>query len=362
MDFHIIAKKFKTRLKKFKKLPKGFGSITEVKKPVLNRFYVRIPMQLINGKMKRKYLGYYPTYDIAFEKLLEYHYLNLSLEFIEEFTFGNLSINYLNDIEKRYNRNNYLFIKKIVYDYFSDLFNKEMRNIKYYTLQNKINQMYKGESKKAIIFLRYIFNESMKLEIVNKNISLLLVPSDKNKYTINRRLYSKKDIENIINIDYTILVYSNILKILLYTGARISEVLEIESDNIYLDDRYILAGKKTKNGKNRIIPIHKEIYNIIKVYYLKAKKDNSKYIFTIKGKNISMNMMNYHFKKIMKELNIDNNIHSIRHTFVSRAKDLDLNESKIKKIIGHKTNDITDSIYTHYTHDSLIKLIDKFYY
>ena len=54
--------------------------------------------------------------------------------------------------------------------------------------------------------------------------------------------------------------------------------------------------------------------------------------------------------------------HKGRHTFVSLADEYELNETAVKRIVGHSTTNITDRIYTHKTVKQLLKEIDKLPY
>jgi integrase len=44
--------------------------------------------------------------------------------------------------------------------------------------------------------------------------------------------------------------------VMIYTGLRASELCHIEVKNIFIEDRYMIGGMKTKAGTNRKIPIH----------------------------------------------------------------------------------------------------------
>ena len=50
--------------------------------------------------------------------------------------------------------------------------------------------------------------------------------------------------------------------------------------------------------------------------------------------------------------------HDGRHTFASLMDTAGANKLAIKKIMGHASQDITDSVYTHKTEDELLKCID----
>ena len=67
-----------------------------------------------------------------------------------------------------------------------------------------------------------------------------------------------KDIETHIGQPY----YDETM-FMLYTGCRVSEMLTIRSENIDLEKRTMILGVKTEAGKNRIIPIHRKLEQII---------------------------------------------------------------------------------------------------
>ena len=47
---------------------------------------------------------------------------------------------------------------------------------------------------------------------------------------------------------------------------RPGELLNMECANVYVEDRYMLGGSKTKAGKNRIIPLHDDIIPLVKAF------------------------------------------------------------------------------------------------
>ena len=50
--------------------------------------------------------------------------------------------------------------------------------------------------------------------------------------------------------------------------------------------------------------------------------------------------------------------HDCRHTFASLMDSAGANKLSIKRIIGHASNDITDSVYTHKSVTELINAVD----
>lgn len=59
---------------------------------------------------------------------------------------------------------------------------------------------------------------------------------------------------------------------------------------------------------------------------------------------------------------MDHKPHDTRHTFITKAKEVDMNEYILKMIVGHEIRDITEKVYTHRTLDDLkneMKKIEK---
>ncbi|MFR0079451.1 MAG: tyrosine-type recombinase/integrase [Veillonella parvula] len=97
--------------------------------------------------------------------------------------------------------------------------------------------------------------------------------------------------------------------ILLYTGLRIGELLNLRKQDIHRRSSYLIVRHaKTKAGEGRIIPIHHRIMPLIEQVYTSTEA----YLFTI-----SYTTFHKNFKDIMKQLNCKHTIHDTRHTFAS---------------------------------------------
>lgn len=345
------------------RLPNGYGSITKLSGRRRKPYMVRVKGILQpDGTYTRQVLGYYKTRSEAYEELVAYNKTPIDLNVAEYYTLGILIQKFIKEKEDQIEEKTLNRYKTSI-QHFSKYFYREIRDLKYDELQNILNSLPKSTGVSCLVVLNYVYSEAIKLEIVSKNIASILKSSKYKTKQVERRVYSVEDIRKIENIALTTKnIFSEILFVLLYTGLRISEALEIKTENIYLDDRYFIAGKKTENGKNRVIPIHVRIKDIILKHYLLAKEQNKKYLFIYKDKNIKSENYKYYFYKIMVFLDKQYNIHSTRHTFITRMKELEINIYKLKRIIGHKSIDITDSVYTHYSISSLIEVIDKFEY
>ena len=124
---------------------------------------------------------------------------------------------------------------------------------------------------------------------------------------------------------------------------RAIEIRLLENENILLEKNYMIGGRKTEAGKDRIIPIHSKIKPLIKLYF----NQENKYLFMSSKKTPYSDVtFKRNFYKLRNLLNFSNNRHDTRHTF-------------IKKIVGHETDDITDGVYTHYEPKDLLMEVEK---
>lgn len=96
------------------------------------------------------------------------------------------------------------------------------------------------------------------------------------------------------------IIWVKYILIMIYTGMRIEETVELKKENIDLQEEFIHGGNKTRKGENRSIPIHKDIVEIIKELYENSPTDyliyNDKWIFS-KKKNENKPLRKNYFRE-----------------------------------------------------------------
>ena len=133
--------------------------------------------------------------------------------------------------------------------------------------------------------------------------------------------------------------------ILLYTGMRVSEMLDIYTKDVDIDGGFMRGGNKSFAGINRLIPIHSKIMPLIKKYY---NPDNEYLITYPDGRHITYaNYRDTYWDRIMPTLNMSHLPHDTRHTFISNMDSAGANTVATKRIVGHAGNGITEKVYTH---------------
>lgn len=238
----------------------------------------------------------------------------------------------------------------IAFKHISNIADMPITDIHFQHLQNVINSMHvKGLSYSSCKKVRSLFNQLLNYAIIkdypitNYAQHLNLGP---NIPTIKRRIFTRQQINKLWVIDTS---YSHMILILLYTGLRIGELLNLRKQDIYRRSSYLIVRHaKTKAGEGRIIPIHHRIMPLIEQLY----RDTDEYLFAI-----SYTTFHKHFKDIMKQLNCKHTIHDTRHTFASLLDSV-APPNALRSLLGHKQGDITTRVYTHKTIRELRKAIE----
>lgn len=238
----------------------------------------------------------------------------------------------------------------IAFKHISNIADMSITDIHFQHLQNVIDSMHvKGLSysscKKVRTVLNQLFNYAIIRDypITNYALHLNLGP---NTPTIKRRVFTRQQINKLWAIDTS---YSRMILILLYTGLRIGELLNLRRQDINRRSSYLIVRQaKTKAGEGRIIPIHHRIMPIIEQLYI----NSGDYLFTI-----SYTTFRKHFQDIMKQLNCKHTIHDTRHTFASLLDSV-ASPNALRSLLGHKQGDITTRVYTHKTIRELRKTIE----
>lgn len=121
-------------------------------------------------------------------------------------------------------------------------------------------------------------------------------------------------------------------------------MLNMKVSDIDLENQTMTGGVKTDAGKNRIVPIHSKILNIVQS---RIKLSKSGYLFEENGKKFEIKRYRKYWTSTMKTLNMDHTPHECRHTFRSWLDSAGANKVCIDRIMGHKSSGTGERVYTH---------------
>lgn len=143
--------------------------------------------------------------------------------------------------------------------------------------------------------------------------------------------------------------------IMIYTSMRPTELIKQLSSKVYLEDKYLIGGSKTKAGINRVMPLHERIIPLIE----KRLYENNKYLVAFNSYG-SMTYSGFKDKwnTAMLTLKMKHTPYDCRHTFATRMDNVGANKVCIKLIMGHQIKDITDGVYIHKTKEQLIEQVN----
>lgn len=206
-------------------------------------------------------------------------------------------------------------------------------------IKNLFNQMYKY---------------ALEYDIVQKDYSqfIKINKEDDDEHGVP---FSKEDIEKLWKhkdkpfVD-TVLIY-------IYSGWRISELLNMPLEDIDLENRTFKGGVKTRASKNRIVPIHSKIFDMV----VNRRVEGQETLFYDNGKKITTAAYYDLFRSALLSAGVPetHTPHDCRHTFATLLNNADANPVAVKRMLGHSTSDITEKIYTHKDIEDLRKEIEK---
>lgn len=349
--------------KSHKRLPNGFGQISKLTNKNLRKPYRAL---ITVGKDKNnkpivkslKPNSYFSTYNEAYEALLE-NARNPYNE-LKELSFIQLYEKWFDE-----KKNTIAHSRCVTYQatikHLKDIWAMKLIDIKPLHIKDVLNSIDSSSTKKnAKILMNQVFDYAVENEIVDKNYSRLTkIYADLNKVEHPHRSLTDEEINIILNNQNDPI--AQMILIQCYTGMRPGEFVDIKLNNVYLEESYIIGGKKTKAGIDRIIPIHDCIYPLIKQYYEYSQSINSDYLI-LNSHDSHMTYRNYLilFNQFCDIHNItDLRPHDCRKYFVTKAKEYNLDEYAIKRIVGHQIRDITESVYTERSLEWLKKEINK---
>lgn len=343
------------------KNPNGFGSVHKLTGNRRNPWRARKTVGWDdNGKQQYQTIGYYKTSKLALQALAEYNANPYDIQ-TNSITFSEVydkwSEEHFKDIVPSAVRT-----WKSAYNYCKPLYDMRFKDIRVVHLEEAIKNANVGDNTKARMksMFNLIYKYALRHEICDKDYASLCNSVKKVKPVIERVPFTKDEIKVLWdNIDFP---FANMVLVGIYSGWRPQELAILKNSNIDLENGTMTGGLKTEAGKNRIVPIHSKIFPIIESCY----DENNEYLFNdsngYQGTSMTYDKYRTRFKKVMAKLEMNHKPHDTRHTFITFAKEYDINEYILKLIVGHSIQDVTEKIYTHRTVEQLKEEIKKIPY
>lgn len=166
------------------------------------------------------------------------------------------------------------------------------------------------------------------------------------------------------------------VRVCLYTGLRIGELLGLEWQNVDLEKGVLHIEKTVYREKNadgewqlfvdrpktaasdRILPLPDYLAEELRIY--KAGAQSEFVIENKKADRMSIRSYQYLFERLTEKAEIRKlNFHALRHTFATRALECGMDIKTLSELMGHKNATITLNRYAHSMLDTKIKAMNK---
>lgn len=139
---------------------------------------------------------------------------------------------------------------------------------------------------------------------------------------------------------------------MLYTGMRPAELLNIDVDNVRLDEHYMTGGKKTEKGKRRKIIIPDCIIPVVENLLETSERGKLCYIY----KTDFYDRWNAKRQALgLRETLVP---YSCRHTYITELTALNVSPAMLKELAGHEDYETTLN-YTHLSVEDRLKEVNR---
>lgn len=311
-----------------------------------------------DGKQLFKDLGYFATRKDA-ENCLTEHHNNYQLDMnLYNITLSQVYEKWMKEFNHKVSDSS-LKQHRTAFKHLTTLHNLPMMTIRRQHILDILTGHTVNVQKRILTTLRYLYHWSIVNDVnIKVNYAALIKPGDAptiEAKTIDREIYTDDEIKELWKHEGK--MYYDITLILLYSGMRISEILELNTENIDLANNIMVGGNKTEAGIDRDIPIHPKIKPIIQ-RYLSAGKPFL--FYNSKGRPLSYKTCRENWKELPHFVN--RTFHETRHTFITRLRKFKVDLNKIQMIVGHDNEKETIDIYTHIEFKELYDIVVKIDY
>jgi integrase len=349
------------------RLPNGYGGVVKLSGNRRNPYAARITTGWQTdgktGKKRQCYriLGYAPTKAEALKLLAKYNNFPLDSESLL-LTFS--------DVYDRWSAEKYASTSQSTIKNYRAAYGicKEIQSVPFRSLRLEHLQRVVDRSDKNYPMLRrlkmlfhQLYAYAIRHEIVEKDYSEfvdVLKYKDKNPNKKDRDRFTDEEIERLWAHSRDPICQTVLM--LIYNGVRVSELLNLKRVNVHLGEQYFdVVNSKTANGirqvpiANRVLPFYDSWYNDnISSEYLLHTPAGLPFKYGYYYREL--------FRPYLNSLNIDRTPHCCRHTTISMLASAHVDQTTIKKIVGHAgAMSLTERVYTHLNINELIDAINK---
>jgi len=325
----------------------GYGSVYKMHGN-RRRPYIAAVTVTIDGKRKRKALGYYENSRDALAALSAYHNQPYDIS-ARDITVAELYKKWIAWREEREKGKESNRIYRITFNkHCRDLHDWRFLDVQSIHIQRLVDSAQSPKTAARIKLLWGLFYKyAALLGLCHVNAAAIVETPTQPKSKLHKPFTDEEIAELWENTNDG---GAKIALILIYSGLRPSELATMKTENIHLKERYMVGGMKTDAGRGRTIPIAEKIYPFIAGLY----NPNKPRLFRFSNyQGIA------HEWKMSTVPAVQNHLpHDGRHTCETLLDNARVAKKTIQLILGHAGRDIDDTVYTHKTRQQLIDAIN----
>ena len=273
------------------------------------------------------YIGYYATKKEAVEALEQYNRKPYDTRMSLKDMYNSWSETDLHDLRKNSQQ-----IYKSAWKHLEPISTMKMAEIRLVDLQAIVTPLGRSVGNSVKTLLSHLFGYAVRHEVITADrfalVSFVKVSQDRGK-VVERKVFTPEEIKRVTD---------PIVKILLYTGLRSGELLNLKAEDIHIKERWLYVRQSKTAAGVRVVPIAEKIVGCMNALPCDWTYQKLNYIM---------------------DHDYGHRPHDTRHTFISRMADLGVDERITKAIVGHAGSGVTETVYTHLNLKPLLKAVNK---
>ena len=348
------------------KMPNGYGSVYKLSGNRRNPWAARvtdgwvIDTKTQKSKQKYKFVGFYETRKEALKALADYNANPYNID-VANITFQ--------EVYERWNEEHFPTVSdsnvkgyKAAFLLCAPIAGRRFVDVKLDDLQACADNSGKNYPtlRKYKVLLGLMYKYAVIHDIIpqeRNKVEFINIKKAGNPNALERGAFSKTEVKRVwaakdANIYYTVII------MLIYTGCRISELLDLKKTEVDIPGRsFKILQAKTQAGirtvpiAEKVVPFFEYWYNLNDCEYLLSTPEGCHFEYR--------NYYDSYWTPLVEALNMKHTPHDTRHTCVSLLAAAGVDERIIKKIVGHKGQGVTETVYTHFEIAELLDAINK---
>ncbi len=193
-----------------------------------------------------------------------------------------------------------------------------------------------SQATKVMRILSALMNYAIADETIESNPVYVLKQKRINRSIIKRTSYLAQEEARKVLRSLSTHPVEIAIALMLFTGLRKNEALSLRWDDV--SNEGLIRISDTKNHRPHIIPVTEKIQTILN----KISRGSGSYLFPSPiNMEKSINDVRPTLKRIRERTGITFRCHDLRRSFATRAAEVGIDYLMIKRLLNHKSNDIT---------------------